>query len=182
MKKGSPGEKGGTGRQRPAHPVILVIGLGNPILGDDGVGWRIAERVGSALQALNSEPPAVEVDCLSLGGLGLMERMLGYERVVVIDAVTSGKHPPGTVTCMALEDLPDPGAGHTSSAHDTSLQNAIAVGRLMGAQLPGEIRLVLVEIEPVSDFCEELSQPVEASIPAAEQYVQHILDSWLECS
>ena len=61
----------------------MVIGLGNPILGDDGVGWRVAEEI--ARNTINQ--PDVEVDCASLGGLSLMERLTGYERVILVDSI-----------------------------------------------------------------------------------------------
>jgi len=51
----------------------LIIGLGNPMLGDDGVGWRVAEKVCRELPADES----VIVDCLSLGGISLMEHLIG---------------------------------------------------------------------------------------------------------
>ena len=59
---------------------VLVIGLGNPILGDDGVGWRVAEEVKRRLgivdfgsqSAVKNPQSAIEVDCVSLGGLSLM--------------------------------------------------------------------------------------------------------------
>jgi len=64
----------------------LVIGLGNPILGDDGVGWKVAKE----LTTLIDPDTSVEIDCASLGGLSLMERMLGYQRVIVIDSMETG--------------------------------------------------------------------------------------------
>ena len=64
----------------------LILGLGNPILGDDGVGWKVADAVQTRLGTLKVP---VEVDFASLGGLSLMERMLGYERVILIDTVKS---------------------------------------------------------------------------------------------
>jgi hydrogenase maturation protease len=149
----------------------LVVGLGNPILGDDGIGWRVAERVQARLQADPQAAPGVEVECLSLGGLSLMERLVGYGRAIIIDAVTTRQHPLGTVTCLPLEALPDRSAGHTTAAHDTSLQTAIALGRSMGAPLPETILVVAVEAEQVYDFSEELSPEVAAAIPAAEQMV-----------
>jgi len=51
-----------------------VIGLGNPILGDDGVGWVVVHEIESRIG---------EVDHLSLGGLSLMERLIGYEVVAI---------------------------------------------------------------------------------------------------
>ena len=159
---------------------ILVVGLGNPILGDDGVGWRVAERIQDRLHATqpNQKPGRITVECLSLGGLSLMEHLIDYAQVIIIDAVNSGKRPPGAVTTCKLEDFPDNAAGHLSSAHDTSLQNALQVGRSMGASLPEEIVIIGIESPFVYDFSEQLTPPVEAAIPQAEMQVIDILDRW----
>lgn len=158
----------------------LVIGLGNPILGDDGVGWRIAEEVQHRLQPPTSslQSPAasdqrlqIEVDCAALGGLGLMERLVGYERVILVDAITTGQQPVGSVYRFTLDDLPDRAAGHTTSPHDTSLRTALKVGRAMGVPLPSDILVVAVECHSVYDFSEQLSPDVAAAVPRAVQMV-----------
>ena len=148
----------------------LVIGLGNPILGDDGVGWHVAEEVGRLI-AEASLP--IEVDSLAVGGLSLMERMVGYDRVVVVDAIRTGTKPIGAVTLIPLPDLPDPGAGHLSSGHDATLQTALSAGRALGAELPDDasISIVAIEAEEVFDFEESLSPPVAAAVPRAVQLV-----------
>jgi hydrogenase maturation protease len=159
----------------------LVIGLGNPILGDDGVGWRVAEVVAKSIgyqPAPSDRGPgrsAVEVDCLAIGGLGLMERMIGYPRAILVDAINSHMQPNGTVSIFPLEALPNRAAGHLFSAHDTTLQNALAVGREMGADLPGEVMVVAVEAENIYDFGEELSPAVSAAIPQAARVVLELL-------
>ncbi len=138
----------------------LVVGLGNPILGDDGVGWRVAE-------AVRRLRPSLEVDCLALGGLSLMERLVGYDRAIIVDAMHTGHGRIGTVTTFPLSDLPDGSAGHTTAVHDLSLPTAVSLGRQMGAQLPEEITIVGIEAERVYDFSEELSTAVQDAIPAA---------------
>jgi hydrogenase maturation protease len=145
----------------------IIIGLGNPLLGDDSVGWRVAEQVRKLC--------AVEVDCLSVGGLSLMERLVGYDRAILIDAITTGKQPTGSVSLYKLEELPDLSAGHTGSAHDTSLQNALKLGQLMGVQLPTEVVVVGIEAQSVYEFSEVLSPPVAAAIPQAVQMVMELL-------
>jgi hydrogenase maturation protease len=151
----------------------LIIGLGNPILGDDGVGWRVAEEVAH----LTTSRPDVEVDCVALGGLSLMEHLTGYEFVVIIDAMFTGTKPVGTVSLFPLTDLPDPSSGHTTAVHDTSLRNALNVGRSMDIPLPEDkaIIVVAVEAEAVYDFSDRLSSPVEAAVPAAVEAVLKIL-------
>ena len=150
----------------------LVIGLGNPILGDDGVGWRVAEEV--ARQTAND--PDVEVDCVALGGRSLMERLTGAERVILVDAIFTGTKPLGTLSHFTLDQLPDLSAGHSASAHDTSLRNALNVGRSMDIPLPEDRNVLIVAIETnhVYDFTQELSAPVAAAVPQA---VALVLDS-----
>ncbi len=153
----------------------LVIGLGNPILGDDGVGWRVAEEIAK----VTAGRPQVEIDYVSLGGLSLMERLTGYERVILIDAIFTGKNPLGSVTTFALDSLPDLTAGHSASAHDTSLRTALNVGRSMNLPLPedDQVLVVAIEAQNVYDFSQELSPAVSAAVPLAVEATLELLRS-----
>ena len=164
----------------------LVIGLGNPILGDDGVGWRVVEEVAEKLSSPQSPLPRgegekgegdVEIDYASLGGLSLMERLTGFEHVILVDSIFTGTKPIGTVSYFALSELPDLTAGHSASAHDTSLRNALNVGRSMNIPLPKDedVMIVAIEAERVYDFSEKLSEPVENSVPKAVETVLELL-------
>lgn len=150
----------------------LVVGLGNPILGDDGVGWRIVQE----LQTQGDQANSIELDCLSLGGLRLMERMLGYERVILVDALLDENTPPGEVRVFPLDVLPNPSAGHTTSAHDVSLQTALEMAQRLGWQIPDLIWVVGVTVNPEFNFSEVLSPPVAAAIPKALLAVQELLE------
>lgn len=150
----------------------LIIGLGNPILGDDGVGWRVVEQVQSKIGNWKSE---IESDCVSLGGLSLMERMVGFQRAIIIDSMETGQSPVGSVRVFALEDMSNPSAGHSASAHDTSLLTALETGRKMGLVLPETVMVVAIEAENVYDFSEELSQPVAEAVPVAVHAVMDLL-------
>lgn len=152
----------------------LIIGLGNPILGDDGVGWRVADQLADRI----GERPDIEVDCAALGGLSLMERMTGYGRVILIDAMYTGQHALGTINQFALCDLPDPTAGHSGSAHDTSLRNALNVGRSMDIPLPKDenVLIVAIEAENIYDFSEQLSPAIESAVPVAVETILGLLN------
>ena len=148
----------------------LVVGLGNPILGDDGVGWKVAENV----KSLISSCAEVDVDCLSLGGISLMERLIGYGRAILIDAFASDDEP-GSIRVFELDSVPDYSAFHITSAHDTSLQNALKLGRGIGAVLPDEIIVVGIATSHVYDFSDELSSPVAAAVPGASAIVAELV-------
>lgn len=150
---------------------VLVLGLGNPILRDDGVGWRVAEQVGRRLTgtaALPASRDGVTVDCAALGGLALMERMIGYRRAILVDAIRTGIAEPGTVCVLGLDDLPTLNSG---SVHDVSLPDALEVGRRLGVEVPLDMTVVAVEARDLLDFGETLSPSVAAAVPKAVRLV-----------
>lgn len=158
----------------------IVIGLGNPILGDDGVGWKVAEEVQKQLsfplppspfpvgkgRRRRGEGDQVDIDFLSLGGISLMEHLIGYERAILIDAVMSEREI-GSVVVSKLDDMPDCAAFHTTSAHDMSLQTALKLGKAMGASLPKDVTVVGIAASHIHDFSEELSPAVARVVPKA---------------
>jgi hydrogenase maturation protease len=140
----------------------LVLGLGNPILTDDGVGVRVAEQVQTALL------PGSSIECaeVGVGGLALMERMIGYSRVILIDALVVDQARPGAVHRWQLDDLRaiSPTV-HSASPHDTSLIVALDLAQRMGLPLPDELVIYAVEVSNVSDFSDQPTPPVAQAIP-----------------
>ena len=157
----------------------IIIGLGNPILGDDGVGWKVADEVKKQLTSplsfrLKGEESQVDIEFLSLGGISLMEHLISYERAILIDALASDQEP-GSILISELSEMPDYSAFHITSAHDTSLLNALKLGKAMGADLPGRITVVGIATNHIFDFSEELSMPVAQAVSKAAQIVIELL-------
>jgi hydrogenase maturation protease len=152
----------------------LVVGLGNPILGDDGVGWKIAEEVKNLLPA----DSCADVECLSLGGISLMERLIGYPRVILIDSFALDE-PLGSILMLKLGDLPNYSAYHTNNPHDTSLQDAIAMGKALGARLPDDVMVVGIATKRIHEFKEKLSPSVAEAVPLAAKFVLELLEERL---
>ena len=149
----------------------LILGLGNPLISDDSVGLRVAE----SLRALLADRPDVEIDEDFWGGLRLMERMIGYDRAVIIDAMQTGSEP-GTVRVLSPGDLP---TQRSASAHDVNLPTALTFGRQSGVHLPPDDRILLVGIEVVDilTFGERLTPAVESAIPRAVEMVVESLET-----
>ncbi len=149
----------------------LVVGLGNPILTDDGVGVKVAYEVERALASVDRED--VTVTEASVGGLRLMEMMIGYDRVILVDALTGcNGNVPGQVHRMTLGDLRNISpTQHSACAHDTSLVTALELGSQMELPLPKEISIFAIEVENVIDFCEESTPAVAAAIPEVVEAV-----------
>ena len=161
----------------------IIVGLGNPILGDDGVGWKVAEAVKSKLASPSPMTPLVlgegrtiDIECLSLGGLSLMEHLIGYQQAILIDAFKPvADEALGSIIVLKLSDLPTYSAFHVTSAHDTSLQHALELGKSMGAALPHDVMVVGIITHKIYDFHEGLSQPVAEAVPLAVRIVLDLL-------
>lgn len=149
----------------------LVIGLGNPILTDDGVGVKVAYQIEKELGDEMREN--VDVTEVSAGGLRLMEAMVGYDRVILIDAILhKNGNQPGKISRMTLDDLRriSP-TQHSASAHDTTLVTALDAGRELGLSLPDDIIIFAIDVENVMDFSEEPTPDVALAIPKVKDAV-----------
>ena len=153
---------------------ILIIGLGNPLITDDSVGLRVVE----SLKPLLAGRADVEVAEDYWGGLRLMERMIGFDRVIVVDAIQTGD-PPGTIHVLTPEGIP---TQRSASAHDVNLATALEFGRQADAHLPdsGHIRLVGIEAADILTFGEQCTPAVGAAIPRAVEAVLKVLDAFTE--
>lgn len=148
----------------------LIIGLGNPILTDDGIGVLVAEEVRAHLNGT----PGIDIKEVSVGGLTLMETMVGYDRVILIDALYRPGGIPGTFHRLNLEDLHSLSPSqHLSSPHDVTLSTAIDVGRKMGMTLPDKITIFAIEVENITDFSDQPTPAVASAVPMVVQAVLH---------
>ena len=146
----------------------LILGLGNPILTDDGVGVRVAERIRSLLP----DDTEIEVSEVSIGGLTLMESMIGYDRVILIDAYLSQDGIPGSFRRMSLDDIRrEFPTQHSASPHDASLITALEAGQRMGFRIPEHITIYAIHVQNIEDFSEQPTPAVAAAIPMVTQAV-----------
>ena len=147
----------------------LVLGLGNPILTDDGVGIHVVRALADQL-----DQPGVEVAEASLGGLRLLDMAVGYDRLILVDAIQDGGRP-GQIYRLRPDDLRP--SLHAASSHDLSLAAALELGRRLGWTLPDDeaITIVAVEVQDVMTFEEVCTPQVQAAIPRAAQMVLEVL-------
>jgi hydrogenase maturation protease len=144
----------------------LVVGLGNTILTDDGVGIYVAQRAAACCQQGD-----VTFREASVGGLRLLEVITGYERVILVDAIRTSGGRPGAIYRLHPNDLV--ASLHAGSTHDVSLPGALALGRGLKMVLPEDEDLVIIaiEVEDVLTFGEECTAAVAAAIPEAVEAV-----------
>ena len=144
----------------------LILGVGNLLMGDEGVGVCAAR----ALEAAGFAGRAHIVDG-GTGGFYLLEYFYDYERLILIDAAADGK-PPGTVSVIKprfASDYPK-----SLAAHDIGLKDLIESAALLGAQ--PEVVLITISVGEIQNLTLELSPPVAAAIPKVLTAVEEILN------
>lgn len=142
----------------------LILGLGNPILSDDGVGWEVAQGVyARAAAKVAGSADQVELVQGAVAGLTLVSLLSGYDRAIIIDAICTRSHEPGTCLCLGLDDLES--TPRLSSPHDVHLWQAIEVGKSLGHPVPREVRVYAIEVQDPYTFGENLTPAVAQAVP-----------------
>ena len=139
----------------------LVLGLGHPWRGDDGVGPRLVTEL-----ADRPLPPGVTVRDGGTGGLNLLHTLEGWERVIVVDAADMGREPGTFVRFSPHADearlIPQFTEGSVS-LHDAGLSDVLALAEALGHSLP---EMVIFGVQPAYvGWREGLSPEVEAILP-----------------
>ncbi|HUW42669.1 MAG TPA: hydrogenase maturation protease, partial [Thermoplasmata archaeon] len=129
-----------------------------PILTDDGIGIIVAREIAER------HIPGVDVDEATASGIEVMEMMLDYEKVVIVDATMFPNREPGEIMRLKEEDFSH--TVHGSSPHGVNLSTAIALGRKTSPErMPREIVFIAMQAEDVSTFSEKMTAKVEKRLP-----------------
>ena len=139
----------------------IVLGVGNLILGDDGVGVHVANELKKQIK-----DPNITVDEAITGGMNLLDLILGYDKAVIIDAVKSEEYKEGTVKRIPISDF---NTMHSCNPHDVSLSEAIKMARKLGeTKIPSEIVVIGIILKEIPcEFGEKLSKDIAAAVPKA---------------
>jgi hydrogenase maturation protease len=147
------------------HSPLLVLGIGNLLMGDEGVGVH-------AVRALENEPLPAGVEILDggTGGFHLLSCLRDYPCVIIIDATLDDREP-GTVRIIKprfLSDYP-----RSLGAHDVGLRDLLESAALLGP-LP-TIHLITVSIAEIRSATMELTPSVQQALPKVVESVRQIL-------
>jgi hydrogenase maturation protease len=148
----------------------LVLGLGNPILSDDGVGCRVADALKDRLKE-----PGIDVMEASIAGLDFLDLLTAYDRAIIIDAIQTDKGVPGQIYRLEPEILAD--TRHTGTPHDVNLATALELGKKLGLPLPKQITIFAIEVKDVTSFGEKCTLEVTKAIPTCANMVIQELES-----
>lgn len=150
---------------------ILILGLGNELLGDDAVGI-LAARV--LKERLKDKADVVES---SLSGMALLDLLVGYERAILIDAVKTGRTPPGTIAELSPADL---GAVAAPSPHYAGLPELIATAQALNLDFPKEIKIFAIEVADPHTIGRGLSHMVAQALGKLIPQVERQVAQWLK--
>jgi hydrogenase maturation protease len=142
----------------------LVLGWGNPILSDDGVGIKVAQEVKEKLSY-----PQITVAETSTAGLSLLDSIVGYDKVIIIDAVQTKEGNAGQIYRMGLQDFSS--TKHFSSPHQINLATALELGKMLNLAMPQKITIFAVEAKDITNFSEKCTPEVEQAIPEVVKMV-----------
>lgn len=147
----------------------MVLGIGSPLICDDGVGFKVVEDI----KARNI--PDLDLDQQSVSGLDLIEIMMDYQKVVVVDAIVTEKFPAGTVMLLQPEDFKN--ALHGTNPHEANIHMAIELGRRLAPdRMPKDIQFIAIEVNDVWTVTDVMTEEVENAVPVAAEAVLKVLE------
>ncbi|MFO7678402.1 MAG: hydrogenase maturation protease [Thermoplasmatota archaeon] len=139
----------------------IVLGIGNQILGDDGVGIHVVNEIRKYINDSN-----VTIDEAITGGMNLLDLLLGYDKAILVDAVKSDEVMHGQVKRIELSDF---NTMHSCNPHDVSLLQAIDMAKKMGEKnIPKKIIIIGILMKNIPcEFSEQLSKEIKMAVPKA---------------
>jgi hydrogenase maturation protease len=149
---------------------VLVAGIGNVLLGDDGVGPYVVRR----LEAAYSFAEGVEVEDLGTPALDLIDHIAGLDALIVVDSVDNGQAP-GTITLYRRQDLVRNAPAVRMDTHSPAITESLVAADVFFGVSPREVLLVGISGGSYAAEC-QLSEPVKNAVEAASQAVLAELD------
>jgi len=148
----------------------LAVGIGNPIMGDDGVGIHVLKRL------KEKTPPSADLDFkeLSVGGIKLVEEILGYRTVFIIDSIDAASSV-GSINEFSPEQFND--TYHDSSPHAVNFITALELYRkLQPNRIPEKIRIFTIDINTQFLFKEMLTPRIQAAASRLTELLANEID------
>lgn len=144
---------------------VLVLGMGNDLYGDDGVGLHVVRllRDGWLDGAASGEPPlSVEFAECVLSGAALLDVVHGYDALLVIDTIMKAEPVTGRIRVLDASEIRDfPGP----SPHYVSVPQVLALGKELGLKMPSTVTIIAVEAKDLLRLGEGLSEDMRARVP-----------------
>jgi len=151
----------------------LILGMGNSLLSDDGVGLQVVTELKSRL-----DQPDITILETGVAGLSLLDLLVGYDRAIIIDAIQTVGGKAGQIYRLGPEAFDT--TRRTATSHDVDLTTALELGKRAGLATPQEIVIFAIEASDVSTFSEECTPEVRKAIPTCIEMVMQELNENLD--
>jgi hydrogenase maturation protease len=136
----------------------LILGLGNEILSDDGIGPRLVKNLAQMFDDSN-----LQFKTASCGGLEIMEYLRSFDKAVLIDAIHTRDGKPGNVYYFKPSDFRE--TSNLSNLHDVNFLTALKLGEILKLDMPSDLHIIAVEIIEDLEFSEELTPILNKRYP-----------------
>jgi len=149
---------------------MLILGMGNKLFGDDGVGIVVSER----LKELLNEFENIDIEETSWGGFRIIDILSGYQSVIIIDALRTNKKPIGFIHQFDYKDIIN--SVRMVSFHDINFATAVEFAKRMDIPMPEKIKIFGIEVGETDQFTEEFTPDVKSSIENCKNIILQEID------
>ncbi len=153
----------------------LILGLGNELYGDDGVGIHVVRELRKEFESAKKrrrKPRNIDFEECSLSGLALLEVIVGYETLLIVDTIKKANASTGKIHILEEKDLryiPGP------SPHYISVPQTLEIGRKLQLKVPSAVKVVAVEAKNMYNLGEGLTEEMKKAVPAIAKKIKNIL-------
>lgn len=150
---------------------VLILALGNDVMGKAGIGLAAArqlkEELEDSIDLVESREP----------GPALLDIMENYDKVLILDVMTTGAHPPGTILELSPKEFHRLTA---ASVHYAGFPEVVELAEQLSVWFPAEVRILAMEVEDPFEAGEKLNEVLQEEFPRFVAKAQMTLTRWLE--
>ncbi|MBI5325265.1 MAG: hydrogenase maturation protease [Ignavibacteriae bacterium] len=149
---------------------ILVMSIGNDIMGDDGAAFEAAKLIQKRF------PDEVDYENVYGGGMEILDYLEGKEKVLILDTISEGNKPAGSITEIEREDFP---VILTSSPHYIGLPEVLRLAEMFEIEFPAVVKILAIHTELQYEVTEDLSEPIKSALPEYAERAIQIIEEWM---
>jgi hydrogenase maturation protease len=148
----------------------IILGIGNPILGDDGVGIKVVRELKKHVK-----DPDVKLDEAATGGINLLDQIIGFDKAILVDTIKNKSIRNGEIKRLSLGEL---SSFHSFNPHDIGLPEACKLAKRLGeTRIPHDITIFGIALDKMQyEFGEELSEEISKTVPKTVDMIMSELD------
>jgi hydrogenase maturation protease len=152
----------------------LILYMGNPIVKNDQIGLIVGSRIADYYSVYP------DVDVKEFGGspLDLVSDIRGYDRLILIDSISTGRHPIGSIKLFGEEDIL--AGGGDVYLHGMNLSEALKLCRRMQLPFPEKLHLIGIEAGVIYEFDESLSPELRDKLPEIIAQVRKMVEDLVQ--